>query len=75
MAAEPADSLSGHSRTILTYALCGFANLSSVGIQIAGLGTMAPERRSEITALAFRALIIGTAASCLSGTLVGLLSP
>lgn len=75
MAAEPADSLSGHSRTILTYALCGFANLSSVGIQIAGLGTMAPDRRSEITALAFRALIIGTAASCLSGTLVGLLTP
>ena len=66
-------TLSYHTNLIMTYALCGFANLSSIGIQIAGLGTMAPERRSEIIDLGFRALIAGTIASCLSGTIVGLL--
>ena len=74
MAGQAGADLSPHSRTIMTYALCGFANLSSVGIQIAGLGTIAPERRAEITELAFRSLLAGTVASCMSGTLVGMLS-
>lgn len=69
----PEGALSEHSRLIMTYALCGFANLSSIGIQIAGLGTMVPERRIEIISLAFRALIAGTIASCMSGTIVGLI--
>ena len=66
-------TLSPHTNLIMTYALCGFANLSSIGIQIGGLGTMVPERRSEIISLGFRALIAGTIASCLSGSVMGLL--
>ena len=65
--------LSGHTNLVMTYALCGFANLSSIGIQIGGLGTMVPERRAEIITLGFRALIAGTIASCLSGTIMGIL--
>lgn len=69
---DKADTLSGHSKLMMIYALCGFANLSSIGIQIAGLGTLAPCRRQEIIALAPKALVAGTLASCLSGTIVGL---
>ena len=67
------NSLSTHTNLIMTYALCGFANFSSIGIQIGSLGTMAPERRSEVISLGFRALIAGTLASCLSGTIMGIL--
>ena len=66
-------ALRPHTNLIMTYALCGFANLSSIGIQIGGLGTMVPERRAEIISLGFRALIAGTIASCLTGTIMGLL--
>ncbi len=66
-------ALSPKSSVIMTYALCGFANLSSIGLQIATLGTIAKERRKEVISLGFRALIAGTLASCLSGTLVGLI--
>ncbi|MAP24585.1 MAG: nucleoside:proton symporter [Rickettsiales bacterium] len=69
----PADALSTNARIIMAYALCGFANLSSIGIQIATLGTIAKDRRSQVISLGFRALIAGTLASCLSGTIVGLL--
>lgn len=69
----PHGSLSEGSLLIMTYALCGFANLSSIGIQIAGLGTMAPERKKDIIDLAPKALLAGTMASCMSGTLVGIL--
>jgi len=65
--------LSDHSNIIMTYALCGFANLSSIGIQIGGLGAMVPERRTEIISLSAKALMAGTIASCMSGTVVGLL--
>lgn len=70
----PKEALSPTTNLIMTYALCGFANFSSIGIQIGGIGTMAPSRRPEIIQLGFRALIAGTIASCLSGTIVGLLS-
>ena len=73
LAALPKHLLSKHSDLIMVYALCGFANLSSIGIQIGGLGTMAPERRSEIIALGFKAVIAGTLSSCMSGTIVGIL--
>lgn len=69
----PAGTLSEHTKTIMTYALCGFANLGSIGIQIGTMGTLAPERRSEIISLGFKALLAGTLASCMSGTLVGIL--
>ncbi|MBA4117813.1 MAG: nucleoside:proton symporter [Candidatus Puniceispirillum sp.] len=69
----PAGTLSDHTKTIMTYALCGFANLGSIGIQIGTMGTLAPERRTEIISLGFKALLAGTIASCMSGTLVGML--
>lgn len=65
--------LSIHSRVIMTYALCGFANVSSIGIMIGGLGGLVPEKRSDIINLSVKALIVGTLSSCLSGTVVGLL--
>ena len=58
---------------IMTYAMCGFANPGSLGIMIGGLGTMAPERREEIISLGWRSIIAGTMATCLTGTMVGLL--
>lgn len=68
------DLLSPHSRLIMVYALCGFANFSSIGIQIGGLGTMAPERRKDIISLGFKAVFAGTLSTMMSGTIVGLLS-
>jgi concentrative nucleoside transporter, CNT family len=69
----PPDALAPRSKLIMTYGLCGFANLGSLGILIAGLSVMAPERRDEIVALGGRSIISGTMASCLTGSMVGLL--
>lgn len=69
----PPEALSPRSRLIMTYGLCGFANLGSLGILIAGLSVMAPERRADIVALGGRSIFSGTLASCLTGTVVGLL--
>jgi CNT family concentrative nucleoside transporter len=74
MAKLPADALSAHSRLILTYAMCSFANCGSVGILLAGMGSLCPERRTEITALGGRALLAGVMASLMTGTVVGILS-
>jgi CNT family concentrative nucleoside transporter len=74
MAKLPADALSAHSRLILAYALCSFANLGSLGILIAGLGTLCPERRGEITALGMRSLLAGVLASLMTGTVVGIIA-
>lgn len=73
LARLPEGALSPRSRLIMTYGLCGFANLGSLGILIAGLSVMAPERRDEIVALGGRSIISGTLASCLTGAVVGLL--
>jgi len=69
----PKDALSAHSRLIMTYALCGFANFGSLGILIGGMGAMVPERRAEIVALGLRSILSGTLATCMSGAVVGLL--
>lgn len=69
----PEKTLNPVSNLIMMYALCGFANLSSVAIQIAGIGGMVPERRSEIISLGFKALLAGTLVTCMSGTIIGLL--
>ncbi|AVM74794.1 NupC/NupG family nucleoside CNT transporter [Magnetospirillum gryphiswaldense] len=69
----PAGALSERSRVIMTYGLCGFANFGSLGIMIAGLAAMAPERRDDIVALGGRSIISGTLASCLTGAVVGIL--
>jgi len=73
LAELPKGILSVKSDLIMTYALAGFANLSSIGIQIGGIGTMVPERRQEIIALGFKAMIAGTIASCMSGSIIGIL--
>src|SRR5258708_5377711 len=61
------------SFTIATFALCGFANFSSVGIQIGGIGALAPNRKHDLAKLGFRAMIAGTLANFLSATLAGML--
>ena len=70
----PADALEPRSRLILLYALCGFANFGSLGIMIGGLGTMAPERRADVTALGLKAIVSGTLSTCLIGSIVGVLN-
>lgn len=69
----PPDALSDRSELIMTYALCGFANLGSLGIMIGGLATIVPERRGEIVALGGKSLIAGTLATCMTGAVVGVL--
>src|SRR5436189_1564806 len=61
------------SFTIATFALCGFANVSSVGIQIGGIGALVPDRKHDLARLGFRAMIAGTLANFLSATLAGIL--
>jgi len=58
---------------IASFALCGFANFSSIAIQVGGIGELAPERRSDLARLGFRALLCGTLASYLSATLAGIM--
>lgn len=65
--------LSERSRLIMVYALCGFANFGSLGIMIGGLTTLAPGRRDEIIALGFRAVIAGTLATTMTGSVVAVL--
>ena len=75
LGALPADALSERSRLIATYALCGFANFGSLGIMLGGLSAMVPERRSEITALGLKSIVSGTIATCMTGAVVGVLTP
>ena len=73
LAAMPAGSLDPRSTQIMVYALCGFANLGSVGILIGGMSALIPERRDEVVSLAPKALAAGTMASALSGAMIGLI--
>jgi CNT family concentrative nucleoside transporter len=66
-------SLDPRSFTIATFALCGFANFSSIGIQIGGIGALAPNRRHDLARLGFRAMIAGTLANFLTATIAGFL--
>ncbi len=66
--------LSPKSIIIASFALCGFANFSSVAIQLGGIGALVPERRADIAKFGFKAMLIGTMASYLSATLAGILS-
>jgi concentrative nucleoside transporter, CNT family len=70
----PPDALDPRSKLIMLYAMCGFANFGSLGIMIAGLGTMAPERREEINSLGVKSIVSGTITTCLMGAIVGLLT-
>ena len=66
-------SLDPVSFTIATFALCGFANIGSVGIQIGGIGALAPDRKHDLARLGLRAMIAGTLANFLSATIAGML--
>jgi CNT family concentrative nucleoside transporter len=66
-------ALTPRSFTIATYALCGFANFSSIAIQVGGIGSLAPERRSEMAKLGFRAMIGGLLAAYMTASLAGFL--
>jgi len=65
--------LDPRSFTIATFALCGFANFSSIGIQIGGLSALAPNKRHELALLGFRAMLAGTMANLLSASIVGIM--
>ena len=68
-----AGSLQPKTVVMATFALCGFANLSSIGIQIGGIGPLAPERTGEIAALGLRAVLAGTLANLMTATIAGVL--
>jgi CNT family concentrative nucleoside transporter len=67
------DAIDPRSFTIASFALAGFANISSVGIQIGGIGALAPERKGDLARLGFRAMLAGTLANLMSATIAGLL--
>ncbi|RKQ97255.1 CNT family concentrative nucleoside transporter [Kushneria sinocarnis] len=69
---DQSGGLSEHTRAIITFALCGFANLSSIAILMGGLGGMAPGRRHDIARLGMRAIIAGTLSNLMSASLAGL---
>ncbi|MFN7840149.1 MAG: NupC/NupG family nucleoside CNT transporter [Pirellula sp.] len=65
-------AMTEHTKAIVSFALCGFANLSSIAILIGGLGAMAPNRRQDIARLGIKAVIAGTLSNLMSGTIAGL---
>ena len=68
------DALDPRSFTIATFALCGFANFSSIGIQIGGIGALAPEQRGQLAKFGIRAMLAGTMANLMSASIVGIFS-
>lgn len=66
------DQLSAYSQVIITFALCGFANISSIAVQLGSIGVMAPERRAEVANMGFKAVLGGTLANLMSACLAGL---
>ncbi len=72
--AEIAPELSEKGRLIATYALCGFANFSSIAIQIGGIGGLAPERRGDLAKLGLRAVLGGTLATLMTATIAGVIT-
>lgn len=75
MAALPAGALDPRSFLITTYALCGVANLASVGLLVSTIGTLVPKRRAEVAALGMKSWFAGNAATMLTGAMVGLVTP
>ena len=68
-----ANTLSERTKVILTYALCGFSNFGAIGIQIGGIGPLAPERRGELAQLGLRAMFGGMIACCMTACMAGLM--
>lgn len=73
LGAVPEGELSERSRMLLTYALCGFANIGSIGITVTGFGVLIPERRAEVLGLVWKAAAAGFLATCMSAAVVGAL--
>ena len=73
LAALPSGALDPRSTLIMVYGMCGFANIGSVGIMLAGMSQLMPDRRDEIVPLALRAIVSGTMASGLTGSMIGFL--
>jgi concentrative nucleoside transporter, CNT family len=73
LGAVPAAEMSERTRMIMTYALCGFANVGSVGITVTGMGVLMPDRRAEIIGMVWKALLGGFLATCMTAALVGAL--
>ncbi len=71
--AQVSPGLSHRSMVVATYALCGFANLGSIGIQLGGIGGIAPKRRGDLARIAFKAMIAGTLAAFLTANIAGML--
>ena len=71
LGADP--EISARTRMIMTYALCGFANVASVGINVAGFSVLAPQRREEILGMVWKAMMAGFLATCLTASIVGLM--
>jgi CNT family concentrative nucleoside transporter len=74
IAGKSAVHLEPRSITIATFALCGFANFSSIAMNVGGIGALAPERRGELAKLGMKAMAAGALASCLTATIAGILS-
>jgi CNT family concentrative nucleoside transporter len=66
--------LSAKAKLISTFALCGFANFSSIAIQVGGIGALVPERRGDLARLGLRAMLAGTLANFLSACIAGILT-
>ena len=71
MGAMPPGAIDERTRVIMTYALCGFANIASVGINVAGYSVLVPERRQEIMGMVWKAMFAGFMATCLTASVVG----
>ncbi|MFI4965397.1 MAG: NupC/NupG family nucleoside CNT transporter [Caulobacterales bacterium] len=71
MAAIPTGAIDERTRVIMTYALCGFANIASVGINVAGYSVLVPARRAEIMGMVWKAMMAGFLATCLTASVVG----
>jgi CNT family concentrative nucleoside transporter len=69
---EIKDTLSEHTQAIITFALCGFANLSAIAILVGGLGAIAPNKRQDLARLGFKAIIAGSLSNLMSATLAGI---
>ncbi len=74
LAALPPGALDPRSKLIMLYAMCGFANFGSLGIMIAGLATMCPQRRDDVVSLGLKSIVSGTLTTCLLGAIVGVLN-
>jgi CNT family concentrative nucleoside transporter len=71
LGAIPVDAMAERSRVIMTYALCGFANIASVGINLAGYSVLVPERRNEVVGMVWKAMLAGFLATCLTASVIG----